>query len=58
LERRFSAARLLGHMQRDKKMRDGRLAFVLARGIGEAFTSRDVPPEAVLSVLRAAGAEE
>ncbi len=55
LGRRFSVTRLMAHMQRDKKMRDGRLAFVLARGIGEAFTSRDVPEAAVASVLRDAG---
>ena len=30
LQRRFSAERLMAHMQRDKKMRDGRLSFVLA----------------------------
>jgi shikimate kinase / 3-dehydroquinate synthase len=58
LNRRFSAAGLVAHMQRDKKMRDGRLAFVLARNIGQAFTSRDVPPEAVLSVLRHAGCDD
>jgi shikimate kinase/3-dehydroquinate synthase len=57
LGRRFSAARLIAHMQRDKKMRDGRLAFVLARGIGQAFTSRDVPAEAVVATLRDAGCE-
>jgi shikimate kinase/3-dehydroquinate synthase len=55
LGRDFSAARLIAHMQRDKKMRDGRLAFVLARGIGQAFTTRDVPAEAVQAVLREAG---
>ena len=46
-----AATALLAHMRRDKKMRDGRLAFVLARGIGRAFTSRDVEPEDVLAVL-------
>jgi shikimate kinase/3-dehydroquinate synthase len=55
LHRRFSAARLMAHMRRDKKMRDGTLSFVLARGIGAAFTSREVPPEAVAAVLRQAG---
>ena len=55
LGRTLSADALVAHMQRDKKMRDGRLAFVLARGIGQAFTSRDVPQEAVLAVLREAG---
>jgi shikimate kinase/3-dehydroquinate synthase len=57
LDRRFSAAGLLAHMQHDKKMRDGKLAFVLARGIGEAFTSRDVPAAAVLAALRDAGCD-
>jgi shikimate kinase/3-dehydroquinate synthase len=52
----WPADALLGHMQRDKKMRDGRLAFVLARGIGAAFTSRDVPVEAVRATLLACGA--
>jgi shikimate kinase/3-dehydroquinate synthase len=57
LNRRLSAARLVGHMRRDKKMRDGQLAFVLTRGIGRAFTSRDVPPDAVVDLLRAEGCE-
>ncbi len=48
---RFSADALLGHMRRDKKMRDGRLAFVLTRGIGRAFTSRDVEPATVAALL-------
>ena len=55
LNRRFSAGRLIGHMRRDKKMRDGKLTFVLARGIGQAFTSADVPPEAVIDLLRDEG---
>jgi shikimate kinase/3-dehydroquinate synthase len=57
LGRRLSAARLIGHMQSDKKMRDGKLAFVLVRGIGQAFTSRDVPEAAVAAALRDAGCE-
>ncbi len=55
LNRRLSAARLVGHMRRDKKMRDRRLNFVLVRGVGRAFTSGDVPAEAVLDLLRAEG---
>jgi shikimate kinase/3-dehydroquinate synthase len=55
LNRRFSAATLVGHMRRDKKMQDGTLKFVLARGIGQAFTATDVPPEAVTDLLRDAG---
>ena len=52
----LNAEALVGHMQSDKKMRDGKLAFVLARGIGGAFTSRDVPQEAVRATLAACGA--
>ncbi len=55
LNRRFSAATLIAHMRRDKKMRDGALHFVLARGIGQAFTSSDVPAEAVEGLLRDEG---
>jgi shikimate kinase / 3-dehydroquinate synthase len=55
LNRRFSAATLIGHMRRDKKMRDGALHFVLARGIGQALTSADVPPDAVVDLLRDEG---
>jgi shikimate kinase/3-dehydroquinate synthase len=55
LNRRFSAAALIGHMRRDKKVRDGALHFVLVHGIGEAFTSSDVPPDAVEELLREAG---
>lgn len=36
LNRRFSAARLLGHMERDKKNRNGKMRLILAKGIGAA----------------------
>jgi shikimate kinase/3-dehydroquinate synthase len=52
----LSAEKLLGHMKQDKKMRGGILSFVLTRGIGQAFTSRDVPETAVRDVLAANGA--
>jgi 3-dehydroquinate synthase len=35
-------AALIAHMLHDKKMASGTLAFILARGIGNAFVSRDV----------------
>ena len=37
-----TATRLVDHMRHDKKMSAGRLAFILARGIGQAFVARDV----------------
>ncbi len=46
--------RLLDHMAQDKKVRDGRIAFVLARGIGEAYIDRDVDPAAVAALLETA----
>ncbi|MGR3619458.1 MAG: 3-dehydroquinate synthase [Roseovarius sp.] len=42
---------LLSLMAQDKKVVDGTLRFILARGIGDAFITSDVPPEAVRKVL-------
>ncbi len=52
----LSARNLISHMTRDKKIRDGKLTFVLTRGIGMAFTSSDVPAAAVFETLLARGA--
>ncbi len=49
--RGWDADVLLDHMMRDKKVRDGKLTFVLAFGIGEAFIARDVPADTVLAAL-------
>ncbi len=45
------AAGLIALMGQDKKVRDGRLAFILARDIGETFVARDVELAAVCAVL-------
>ncbi len=42
---------LLRHMAHDKKVQDGRIAFVLQRGIGQAFLAREVEPAAVRELL-------
>jgi 3-dehydroquinate synthase len=42
---------LLAHMAHDKKVKDGRLVFVLTRGIGRAFVSSDVPIDEVRALL-------
>jgi len=42
---------LMALMAQDKKVRDGRVTFVLARDIGAAFTTTDVPGEAVRALL-------
>ncbi|MBU2993197.1 3-dehydroquinate synthase [Octadecabacter sp. 1_MG-2023] len=46
------AEALLALMGQDKKVVDGKLRFILARGIGEAFITSDVPADTVLGVLR------
>ncbi len=48
---RADAAELLRLMGQDKKVRDGKLTFILARAIGEAFVSREVEPARVLDFL-------
>jgi len=42
---------LIALMGQDKKVTDGRLRFVLARGIGEAFVTSDVPREHLHALL-------
>lgn len=46
------AEALLDLMGQDKKVLAGKLRFILARGIGDAFITSDVPPDAVLGVLK------
>ena len=38
----FTADALIAHMHHDKKIRDGRLTFILANGIGKAMIAPDV----------------
>lgn len=45
------AAELLRLMGQDKKVVDGRLRFILARGIGSSFVAEDVPPDLVIGLL-------
>ncbi len=42
---------ILAHMRHDKKARGGRMTFILVRGIGEAFVSRDVRESDVSALL-------
>ena len=37
------ADRLIAYMSKDKKVRDGRIALILPRRIGEAFVMKDAP---------------
>ena len=44
---------LIALMGQDKKVRDGQMTFILARGIGQAIISRDVAPGDLATFLRA-----
>jgi 3-dehydroquinate synthase len=43
---------LLSHMMHDKKAKDGKLTYVLVRGLGQAFTTSEVAIDAVRALLR------
>ncbi|UAB90620.1 3-dehydroquinate synthase [Ruegeria sp. SCSIO 43209] len=45
------AETLVDLMAQDKKVVDGQLRFIMARGIGQAFVTSEVPRETVVSVL-------
>jgi 3-dehydroquinate synthase len=44
--------RLIHHMAGDKKVKNGKVTFVLARGLGQSFLTDDVPAEAVRDMLK------
>ncbi|MEO7054823.1 MAG: 3-dehydroquinate synthase [Rhizomicrobium sp.] len=44
---------LIAAMGHDKKVKDGRLTFILLRGLGQSFVTSDVPLDAVKDVLSA-----
>lgn len=54
--RDWSVDRLMAHMARDKKVADGRITFVLVRGLGKAFVATDIDPAEAAAVLDAATA--
>jgi 3-dehydroquinate synthase len=47
----ISADELMRHIAQDKKVKRGRLTFILTHGIGKAFIANDVPPEEVNAFL-------
>jgi len=49
--RKWEAARLIEHMRGDKKADGGKLTFILARGIGKAFVTREVDEAALRGLL-------
>jgi len=57
LDNRWPDAKaLINHMAQDKKVSGGRLTFILARGIGQAFVTSDVTEAQLLDLFAAARA--
>jgi 3-dehydroquinate synthase len=52
--RDWQAERLIRHMSRDKKVQDGRIAFVLAKGIGRAFFPAHAELDEISALLETA----
>ena len=52
--RAWQAERLIRHMSRDKKVQDGRIAFVLAKGIGQAFFPAHAELDEISALLETA----
>jgi 3-dehydroquinate synthase len=48
---RPSAEELLSHMRHDKKARDSKITFVLAKGVGKAFVVSDIEEQVVRRIL-------
>lgn len=51
----MTAPALIEAMAQDKKVKDGVIRFILVRGIGSAFVSDGVPPDALAAFLAAEG---
>jgi 3-dehydroquinate synthase len=52
----ISADRLITHMSKDKKVREGRITLILPRRIGDAFVMKDAPADRLRDFLTEAAA--
>lgn len=52
----FKVAPLVRHMGQDKKAEGGKLTFILARSLGDAFVAKDVAADAISEFLVSEGA--
>lgn len=43
--------KILDHMRQDKKISGGKITLILMRGIGEAFSTQDIPEKDILALL-------
>ena len=50
----WSGEALIDHMAKDKKVADGKMTFILAREIGDAFITQDVTRKDLMTLLEGA----
>jgi 3-dehydroquinate synthetase len=43
--------KMVGHMRKDKKARDGKLTFILVRSIGQAFVEHQIDEQSLRDFL-------
>lgn len=48
---KFNVDKLMSAIHQDKKVKDGKLTFILSKGIGKAFIERDVSPKQIEKFL-------
>jgi 3-dehydroquinate synthase len=48
---KWNIDKLMAHFAHDKKVKDGKLTFILARGIGKAFVTQEVNPRVLRDTL-------
>jgi 3-dehydroquinate synthase len=51
IQPKWNIDRLMEHFSHDKKAKDGKLTFVLTRGIGKAFVTQDIDKSIIRAVL-------
>jgi 3-dehydroquinate synthase len=51
LKGEWQSQSIIDHFMKDKKVKDGKIGFILARSIGSAFQNREVPLEIVRRVI-------
>jgi 3-dehydroquinate synthase len=49
---KLAVEELMRHIAQDKKVKRGKLTFILTRGIGKAFIANDVPPDKIHAFLK------
>ncbi|MCW9045257.1 MAG: 3-dehydroquinate synthase [Alphaproteobacteria bacterium] len=47
----WTSEKLAAHMDKDKKVSDGKITFVMAKGIGQSFLTNEIPRDRLIEIL-------